>query len=197
MDGFQYKALDNAWEIFQVENRAVISYVNNMPTIEDPDLNIEENNRFMRSFAGNDATYSEPFTDIFYPIVNDVNEKVVESSKTSDNASANDVVGVVSVTFYWRDMLKQFFSHRVDGMHVVIENSCNQSFTYTWSESEPKYLGDGDLHEPAYEDWIRSYALPVGDMYSEVQKNSDGCQYMIHTYPSMDMLYGFSKTESK
>jgi hypothetical protein len=160
-----------------------MSYVNNIPTIEDPGLNIEEKKKFTSAFVGsnNNTNNSEPFTDMFYPIMNYVDDDVL----------TNDVIGVVSVTFYWRDMLKYFLADKVDGMHVVVENSCNQTFTYISSGSEPKYLGDGDLHETGFEDRSLSFKLPE-DIFS-----SDGCQYTIHTYPSSDMFFDFTKTQPK
>ena len=105
-------------------------------------------------------------------------------------------MGVLSVTFYWRDLLKNTLSDKIDGMHVVVENSCDHTFTYTWAESKPMYLGSGDLHEPAFDQLKQSFSLAnIGksDMYTGLPPSSEGCQYVIHKYPSSDMLLNFQK----
>jgi len=187
-DGFQYKALANAWDIFQKENQAAVGYINNIPTSSDPDLNIEEKNTFISAFVRNSTHQKEPFMDIFYPIVNDFEEILEDRKSSSGDMNGNDTVGVVSVTFYWRDMLKSFLRDRIDGMHVVIENNCNQTFTYTWVDSELTYLGGEDLHEAEYEDRGKSFELPV-------RLGTNGCHYTIHTYPSSVMSTTFKEAE--
>jgi hypothetical protein len=189
-DGFQYNALANAWEIFQQERRAVIGYSRNIPTAEDPDLNVEENNKYIGMFVGNDTSYHiEPFADIFYPIMRNIYEETIPDSNIS---LTNDVVGILSVTFYWRDLLSKYvISEFPEGLMIVVENSCNQTFTYTWSDSEPVYLGSGDLHESAFNHLKQSFSLTdIGesDMYTGLPPSSKGCQYVIHTYPSYNML---------
>ena len=163
-----------------------MSYVNNIPTIEDPDLDVEERNTFTSALVdgnnnSNSTNNSEPITDMFYPIMNYVNDDVL----------ANEVVGVVSVTFYWREMLKHFLPDKVDGMHIVVENSCNQTFTYITSGITPKYLGEGDLHDTMFENHRKSFQLPE-DIFS-----SDGCQYTIYTYCSSEMSLEFFETQPK
>lgn len=194
-DGFQYKALANAWELFQTESRGFMSYVNNIPTCEDPDLNIEERNTFMSAFVGNDTHHSEPFTDIFFPIVNEGDEEDVKGrSNIMEHVFVNDVVGVVTVTFYWRDVLKHLLPDRMDGLHIVVENTCNQTFTYTWSESELIYVGAGDFHDSAYDECQTSLSLEE-EIFSSTQLGSNGCEYIIHTYPSSDAALDFKMTQ--
>ena len=107
---------------------------------------------------------------------------------SSNNSSTNDVVGVLSVTFYWRDLMKNVLSDKTNGMHAVVENSCNQTFTYTWLDSEPLYLGMGDLHEPEFDELKQSFSFTdteESDMYTGLPLSSGGCQYVIHFYPSI------------
>lgn len=158
-----------------------MSYVNNIPTVSDPDLNIDESNNLISAYAGDSMNHTEPFADIFYPILN-----------TSGNPA-----GVVSVTFFWRDMLNEILPEENKGLQVVLENTCNQTFTYTWSESELQYLGEGDVHEGEFDDRGISYPLSEGGMDSEVQLFSNGCQYTILTYPSSDMHADFKQSKPK
>mmetsp|Transcript_13427 Transcript_13427/g.37784 ORF Transcript_13427/g.37784 Transcript_13427/m.37784 type:complete len:1181 (+) Transcript_13427:148-3690(+) len=196
-DGFQYGALADAWNTFQQQHGVVMSYVNNIETISLSDLNIEERNQFISGVVPNNTNHTEPFGDIFYPIVYDHEiEEITVNSNSSKHFSTNDVIGVVAVTFYWRDLLKDMFSNEIDGMHVVFENNCNQSFTYTWSDSNPLFLGTGDLHEPEYDDMQQSFSLTdieESDMYTGLPLSSSGCQYAIHFYPSEAMSQHFNK----
>lgn len=196
-DGFQYKALAHAWDIVKQEKSVVISYIRNIPTPEDADLNVEENNRYISKFVGNNTSYyTEPFGDIFYPIVKNIYEGITPDS----NISTNGIVGILSVSYFWRDILKNMKSEKRDGLHVVVENSCNQTFTYTWSDSEPVYLGSGDLHESAFDHLKQSFSLTdIGDsnMYTGLPLSSKGCQYVIHTYPSFDMLENYHANEAR
>jgi len=194
-DGFQYEALADAWENFRNESRVVLSYIVNIPTINYPNLDIEERNEFIGSFVGDNSYHTEPFSDIFYPIIEEVDENVLKGNSSSIDSFSKNVVGVVAVTFYWRDMLKSFLKEKIDGMHVVVENSCNQTFTYTWSGSEPNYLGHGDFHEPSYEDSKESYPLLEIGKFSGIELSSSGCQYTIHTYPSSKMFFDFEETQ--
>ena len=194
-NGFKYEALADAWEIFRTESRVVLSYIINIPTTKESDLDIEERNDFISTFVGNNTYHTEPFSDIFYPIIEDTNEVLEGNRSSNDIFTTEDVVGVVAVTFYWRDILKIFLKEKINGMHIVIENSCNQTFTYTWSGSEPIYLGSGDFHETGYEDFKMSFRFPEIGIHSGVELSSSGCQYTIHTYPSSKMFTNFEETQ--
>jgi len=182
-DGFEYNALSSAFDIFQNESRVVVGYIHNIPTSQDPDLDIDEANDAMKAFVGNTTHHTEPFVDFFYPITN----FGVEGETT--------VAGVVSATIYWRDLLENSNPEKVDGMHVVIENTCNQTFTYTWSKSELVYLGEGDLHEDVLGSGGLSIPLPESGIYSERHSSADDCKYTIHAYPSSAMLDFFKRSE--
>jgi hypothetical protein len=171
-DGFQYKALANAWDIFRHhETLAVIGYGRNIPTSEDPDLNVEENNQY-----------------------------IDETTLDSNSSLTNDVVGILSVTFRWSDLLSKYaISEFPEGLMIVVENSCNQTFTYTWSHHRAVYLGSGDLHESAFNHLKQAFSLSdvrESDWHTGEPPSTKGCQYVIDTYPSYIMLekYHSSKT---
>lgn len=195
-NGFQNQALADAWDIFHREKGVVMSYVNNVPTSENPDMNIEENNEMIDPFVGNETNHKEPFGDIFYPIMTNCSEEGTLNSWS--NSSSNDIIGVIAVTFYWRDMLTALLFDAVDGMHIVIENTCNQTVTYTWSQREPTYLGAGDLHEPAFDVYEVAFLLSdieKNEKYTGLPMSSEGCQYVLRIYPSEEMLINFQKTQ--
>lgn len=168
--------------------------MNNLENTLDLELDTDEQNNYISAVVGNTSYSTEPFIDIFYPITN-YDEDAVVTADSIGNTINNEVVGVVAVTLFWRDILQDCPPGGIDGMHVVIENTCNQTFTYTWEESEFVYLGEGDLHESAYDAQQYSFELNEDETYSGLQSDANDCRYTIHTYPSTAMFESFRKTE--
>ena len=73
--------------------------------------------------AGNVET---PRGRIDYPVLDTASNSL---SQNHDNTNAT-VVGVFSVVFCWLEFLSNILSDDAEGVIVVYENSCNQSFTY-------------------------------------------------------------------
>ena len=97
-NGFQYKALADAYETFKNDsNSHSISYMNNIETTLDPELNITERN--------------DPFADIFVPITN-----------VDENEAGFRVVGVVSITFYvsFKDYICHSSSFKTSFLNVFV-----------------------------------------------------------------------------
>jgi class 3 adenylate cyclase len=137
-----------------------------------------------------DGNHTEPFSDLFYPILS----PPVDSPDFLQDASENDVAGVVAVTFYWRELIRHILPSGSDGMNVVVANTCNQTFTYELRGEEAFYLGPSDLHDSEYDHLQQSIplgALGVSDRYSGLPLSNRGCQYMLHTYPSTTMRLDF------
>jgi class 3 adenylate cyclase len=137
-----------------------------------------------------DGNHTEPFSDLFYPILN----PPVDSANVPQDALKNDVAGVVAVTFYWRELIMHILPSGSDGMNVVVANTCNQTFTYELRGEEAFYLGPSDLHDSEYDHLQQSSplgALGVSDRYSGLPLSNRGCQYMLHTYPSTTMRLDF------
>jgi class 3 adenylate cyclase len=190
-DGFRYTTLARVWEELKGARQITISHVANIPTPFDPNLSIEGNNYFLSHYVGEeDGNHTEPFSDLFYPILN----PPVDSANVPQDALENDVAGVVAVTFYWRDLIKHILPSGSDGMNVVIANTCNQTFTYELRGEEAIYLGPSDLHDSEFDHLKRSVplgALGVSDRYSGLPLSNRGCQFMLRTYPSKTMRDGF------
>ena len=85
------------------------------------------------------ADPQEDDTDIFYPMTDTVANSVSAKSGDGNNVEDCTVVGIFSVIFYWRDMLKDILPPESDGIAAVIENACNQSFTYEVNGPDAKF----------------------------------------------------------
>lgn len=98
----------------------------------------------------------EPMSDILYPIIEDATELFdlfqdeQQDGTPSYKPADHNLVGLLSVSFYWRDMIKNILpagSHAV----VVFENPCSPTFTYAINGPTVKFLGTGDFHQAKYD----------------------------------------------
>jgi hypothetical protein len=129
-DALSHPSLANAWPILVDEQRVVMSDVTNLPDLADPESinQAVANNLYIKDFTGEDEDESEPFSDLYYPIL----DTAADSVTIPDNsgASTSNVVGVFAMTFFWRDLLKDILPVGSDGVVVVVGNDCNQTFSY-------------------------------------------------------------------
>jgi hypothetical protein len=167
--------------------------------------------RYIRSSRKNDEiVVDEPVGDIYYPIIAAEEYDSIEEGVANNTSTLN---GMLSVTFRWKDLLREMittsgvYDDRHEGLFVVVENTCNQSFTYNMTSSDHHhdhssggvaiYLGEGDLHDSKFNklkqtlNLTRELAEEVSDV-SGIGGGSTigegGCHYSIHTYPSAEML---------
>jgi hypothetical protein len=126
----------------------------------------------------------EPVSDIFYPVLANAADDVTISDRAN-----NDVVSILSLTFYWRDMLKNILPTGANGVDVVFENPCSPSFTYRLNGPNVTYRGSGDLHETAYDNLVgTSFNLldrsGRGRAYTGIPIAQDHCPFTVTVYPS-------------
>lgn len=100
-------------------------------------------------FVGSDEDGSEPYIDIFYPILKGSATDMFDEPKNS-TFEDEPVVAVMTIILYIRDLIRNILSETSDGIVVVFENTANQTFTYEINGPDTKYLGIGDKHNPKY-----------------------------------------------
>ena len=146
----------------------------------------------------------EPISDIYYPIISNANEHIVIDSEhefgtphhhhsgDKQNSDSEDVVGIFSLSVYWRDTIKNILK---DGSHhgliVVFENPCNPPFTYQINGPDVVFLGAGDLHDDEYDHMAikRNMAELTGpameeNTYSGIRIDDEFCIFHVSVYPS-------------
>jgi hypothetical protein len=197
-DAMSFPSLANAWPFLVDEHRVVMSQVTNLPDLADPDSirAAGRNNEFIQDYIGENVDVSEPFGDLYYPILDTAADSVTISDKQS-GTSASNVVGIFAMTFYWRDLLKDILPPGSHGAVVVVGNDCNQTFSYkidgasvsstergdlcTFSSQfsltllcplQAIYLGPGDHHETKFESLGESSKLRDLDAFSIRDDNS-------------------------
>jgi Adenylate and Guanylate cyclase catalytic domain len=140
--------------------------------------------------------------DIYYPIVDDISPNATRQSTGGTNNPAK-VVGMLAVPIYWRSFMRNILSERSDGIVVVVENPCNQPFTYQIYGPRVVYRGVGDLHDTKY-NYLgvsasiaesKNYSLR-GNGYSGAPMNPNYCPHTIHIYPSDDMKMEYTSNDA-
>jgi signal transduction histidine kinase/CheY-like chemotaxis protein len=156
---------------------------------------------------------NEPLSVINYPIINFVNHTVSfydnyknestigDNSSSSNSSGSYPVVGLLTVYFFWRDLIRNILPPESDGMVCVLENGCNQSFTYEINGPDVVFLGPGDLHDISFSHMMRSRTFaelaqhaPNGRQYTGVPLGGKTCPYVIKIFPSVKTEAAYEST---
>jgi hypothetical protein len=195
-DGMAFSSLANSLDVVQGERKIAIGDITNLPYPKknDPESEkrMDENNAFIKDYVGDDEDETEPFSDIYFPILDNVADFV-----TVPKASSSDLgkfVGVFAMTFFWRDLIQDILPTDSNGIVVVLENSCGQTFTYQVNGPKTVYLGKGNLHETKYDYLGKASSLTELDAfsirdrrYTGLSLSDKGCAYTLYVYPSTEL----------
>ncbi len=115
---------------------------------------------------------SEPFTSIFYP--------VVDGSKAT---------AVLNLAFQWRMLFQNILREEERGLIIVVTNPCTKAISYRIDESEAVFLGFGDRHDTKYNDFVIAIEVNslLGDAYSGIALDPLFCPHTIKAYPSEEL----------
>ena len=183
------------FEAMKYDHRVVISNVANFPNPDDPnsEVNIAAYSTWIEGYVEEDFLSAEPSSDLYYPIFDSAVDEVTLSD---DERLLNqlNMVGAIGMTFYWRDMIGSILPSGSDGVVVVFENACNQSFTYQINGPDVVYLGPGDQHDSKYDSMLLESPLndlkeyATGDRpYTGLPLSEKSCPYKVQVYPSEDL----------
>jgi hypothetical protein len=73
--------------------------------------------------------------------------------------SEHQVYGILALSIYWRDMIKNILPPDSNFIFVVFENDCNPAFTNRIDGPKVTFSGHGDLHDKHYESYVQSARL--------------------------------------
>jgi class 3 adenylate cyclase len=97
------------------------------------------------------------------------------------------LTGMLLSAVYWRTYFREILPPGANGIIVILENTCNQQYTYRIDGVEAKFLGHGDLHDTKYND-LESVADFEEINADEVSEDLQGanCQYRVRVFPSQE-----------
>jgi len=97
------------------------------------------------------------------------------------------------VHIYWRTYFDGLLPPGADGIFVILENNCDQQYTYQVDGVNSWFIGHGDLHDTKYDYLGISTSIDDiwlgegnGDSNHGAGGEQVGCQYSIRVYPSQE-----------
>lgn len=120
------------------------------------------------------------FTNVYLPI------------HDSFDGESRQVVAVMRVVLHWARYFKDILPDSTGGIFFVLDNHCDEPYTYRIDGHTVTPVGRGDLHESKYDKYMK-----MAD-FSDIDKIADGtthgiglrfdkCMYSIRVYPSSHM----------
>jgi hypothetical protein len=114
--------------------------------------------------------------------------------KTGDSSST--IVGHVIAVIPWGLFFQNVLQDGHDGVFLVLSESCTsgQSFTYRVDGSKATFLGIGDMHNVALDEYHQSTEFVAYDGDLDGISGgilSDHCEYTLHVYPSQTYQTAF------
>jgi len=133
----------------------------------------------------------------YFPIFDQVDNLRAPSSVKDEeeyDPAQHSVVGSVTATLFWRDLIKNILPPGTNGVVVVFENPCNPTFTYQINGPTVAFLGRGDYHNSNFDyhritsSFLNLQSFAVGDSsYSGPPLDENFCPFLLNIYPSDDM----------
>jgi hypothetical protein len=118
-----------------------------------------------------------------------------------DDMDGNKMIGMLTSTISWSSVFEtSVLSCAADhGLFAVLENDCDQQFTFLINGQDASFLGKGDLHDNGYDDYKSTFKLESllgsGEEFltpgSLLTLDTDFCNYRVHVYPSSDLEDSF------
>ena len=130
-----------------------------------------------KSFTGMEglASTKEPISALYYPVFSDF----------SDNRT---LVGMIATEINWNYFFQGTLPDSAHGIICVVENACNQQFTYRISGETATYVGPGDLHDRKFDHLVESrsisYLSSSSETFAGAHIDYEYCPFTLHVYPS-------------
>lgn len=129
--------------------------------------------------ADGETAFLHPHSAVMVPIFERLNDP------------ASRLVGTFVVVLPWDRYLVNLLPEGVDGITCVLRNSCGKAWTYELAGNSAYYVGEGDLHDSAYD--ATEEVIPFRDPASPAAVDLvDGeCAYTYHIYATSDFEHRY------
>ncbi|CAB9501709.1 Receptor-type guanylate cyclase gcy [Seminavis robusta] len=159
--------------MFELQNETLFTEVRRHPGIPIA-FSPQEHARYHSKLKNSNV--SNPHSFFLHPVY----------AKPGNKSSG--VAATISGAMAWDAPLLNLLPTGVEGIHVVIKNTCNQTYTYNIVGGDAFYLGPGDHHETDFDEMEVEISLDLSTHphFREVAKSGPGgpCHYSMHIYPS-------------
>jgi len=177
----------------------LIAYPNDTATIAENAINAD----WFSYYLTTDEDPMEPVSDIYYPILPDAADWA-NIVREGYDPSDHKLGGFLSVSFYWRDLLKGILPEGSDGIIVVFENGCNPTFGYQINGPVVSFLGVAEHYpDAAYAHLekdsalldLQEYSTIRDRLYSGIPVNEEYCPFQVRVYPSAVMEQAYTTNQ--
>jgi hypothetical protein len=118
--------------------------------------------------------FEHPHTYVLYPVFGSF-------TKDGQSHTSHDVVASLIMVLPFDELLLNMIPEGVNGIEVVVDNTCGQQFTYRINGPDAFFVGNGDFHDTDYD--YMGLAIEFGD-HSRFAHTEESCDYTIHVYPT-------------
>jgi hypothetical protein len=177
-DGFSSMKLNSSWFSLE-EGHAIVSHVLNMADSSSSSsvAQAERNKEWIKTIAGDQRANDDPLSELYYPIF-----------REPWNNESSTPVGVLSLAFFWSDMLRNILSSWDQVIYAVFRSQCDNVFSIQMNGPNVTFLGAGDRHDTKYTYLEESFSVEdlsgyaVDDLvgFPLAQGN---CSYVVSFYP--------------
>jgi Adenylate and Guanylate cyclase catalytic domain len=123
----------------------------------------------------------EPISNVIYPIV--AKKSRAATPLLSDKGQADQLVGLLSTTFYWRSTIRNILPQGSCGVHAVIQNPCTDTFAYLINGPNVEYVGAADVHDASYAKYqhlVRSKNL------FDIEASGNNEEHLVHKHAQIE-----------
>ena len=134
-------------------------------------------NLFLTNWEEDNRYDEDPVADVHVPVYDGF---LKETRK---------IAGILTCVVYWRTYFVDILPDNANGTIVVLENTCDQQYTYQIDGPSVSYVGPGDMHDSKYDHlMLESTEGSFLQLDNEIRGDVDGsCLYNIRVYPSADL----------
>jgi len=148
-----------------------------------------------------DVALVQAESGVIYPTtVAPMNNNAIATNKGAMNNSRNNkVVGTLTAYVWWQVYFHSILPTATPEIIAILENTCGQSFSYSIQGTDVTYMGQGELHNPKYNEmsvstgwnaFLLQPATLVNYTLNDPNNNDQEivqCSYQVRVYPSQDL----------
>jgi class 3 adenylate cyclase len=112
-----------------------------------------------------------------------------------DEDGASEIVGYFKAELPWKTYFQSLLPDGKKGIMVVVENTCGQTITYVLDGPKATFVGNGDHHDPAFDDMGAEEGFDPLALFDEPGFETSGCEYTIKIYPSQEYRQEFENNK--
>jgi hypothetical protein len=100
--------------------------------------------------------------------------------------AVDDLVGFVVAILPWDSYFTNILPEGVDGMVVVLHDTCGDHYTYQLDGPKAIFLGEGDLHDTRY-DYLEVDTEFASFLQHNFSDTHEHCEYDLRIFPTKEM----------